>query len=73
MVTWRKSSRSTNNGACVEASAAWRTSSHSAELNCVEVATPGAVLVRDSKDPGPVLAFTRAQWSAFTTALKGSP
>lgn len=39
--------------------------------NCVEVATnlPGAVAVRDSKDPsGPVLTFTPAVWRDF---LKG--
>jgi hypothetical protein len=41
--------------------------------NCVEVARnlPGVVAVRDSKDPGgPALAFTPADWEAFTAALK---
>ncbi|GAB3476805.1 DUF397 domain-containing protein [Amycolatopsis cihanbeyliensis] len=33
---------------------------------CVEVARlPGRVLVRDSKCPGPRLAFARNAWSAF--------
>lgn len=50
--TWRKSSYSGTNGG-----------------NCVEVARnlPGVVAVRDSKDPdGPALAFTLADWAAFT-------
>jgi hypothetical protein len=53
---WRKSSYSGNNGGA-----------------CVEVARnlPGVVAVRDSKDPdGPALVFTRADWAAFTAALK---
>jgi Domain of unknown function (DUF397) len=53
--------------------AAWRTSSRSANGgNCVEVARnlPGAVAVRDSKDPdGPTLTFDRAAWRAFIAAL----
>lgn len=54
---WRKSSYSgTNGGACVE----------------VARNLPGVVAVRDSKDPhGPALVFTRADWAAFTAALKG--
>jgi uncharacterized protein DUF397 len=53
---WRKSSYSgTNGGACVE----------------VAGNLPGVVAVRDSKDPdGPALVFTRADWAAFTVALK---
>lgn len=42
--------------------------------NCVEVAsdTPSVVAVRDSKDPdGPKLAFTPAEWKAFTSTVKG--
>jgi hypothetical protein len=41
--------------------------------NCVEVAhnLPGAVAVRDSKDPdGPKLTFTPDEWVAFTAGIK---
>jgi Domain of unknown function (DUF397) len=55
--------------------AAWAKSRHSnGQANCVEVARnlPGAVAVRDSKDPhGPVLLFTPADWAAFTAGIKG--
>jgi hypothetical protein len=53
---WRKASYSTGNGG-----------------NCVEVAQnlPGAVAVRDSKDPdGPELVFTPDEWRAFTAGMK---
>ncbi|WP_329428982.1 DUF397 domain-containing protein [Streptosporangium sp. NBC_01495] len=53
---WRKSSRSGSNGG-----------------QCVEVAAnlPGAVAVRDSKDPhGPSLIFTPAQWRFFVGSIK---
>ncbi|HEY2724271.1 MAG TPA: DUF397 domain-containing protein [Pseudonocardiaceae bacterium] len=45
----------------------WRKSSASADQACVEVARgQDGVWVRDSKDPrGPVLHFTRAEWTAF--------
>ena len=56
-------------------SARWRKSSYSSGNGgqCVEVARnlPGAVAVRDSKDPaGAKLAFTPAQWAAFTARVK---
>jgi len=55
--------------------AQWRTSSYSGSNggNCVEVARnlPGVVAVRDSKDRGgPVLAFTPAEWEAFTAGVR---
>lgn len=55
-VAWRKSSRSGDQGACVE------------------MATPpGAVAVRDSKDPaGPALLFSTAAWRRFTGELPGA-
>ncbi|WBB59594.1 DUF397 domain-containing protein [Streptomyces sp. WMMC500] len=69
---WFKSSYSNDEGgACVEVAVAWRKSTHSNSEggNCVEVApVPGAVHVRDSKDPhGPHLCFTPEAWSAFLT------
>lgn len=52
----------------------WRKSSYSGNSggNCTEIAiVPGAVLVRDSKDPrGPVLAFKRGAWKAFAAAVR---
>jgi hypothetical protein len=41
--------------------------------NCVEVAADGdSILVRNSRQPdGPVLAFTRDEWSAFLTGMAG--
>jgi hypothetical protein len=53
---WRKASRSNSNGGA-----------------CVEVARnlPGAVAVRDSKDPnGPKLIIPAAGWQAFTAGVK---
>ncbi|WP_228981006.1 DUF397 domain-containing protein [Streptomyces sp. DH12] len=41
--------------------------------NCVEIAPafPGAIPVRDSKDPlGPILAFDRSAWAAFVGAVR---
>ena len=55
--------------------AAWRKSTYSNNGgNCVEIASAGPrmVAVRDSKDPdGSRLAFTPAQWTAFTETLNG--
>ncbi|MCG5441903.1 DUF397 domain-containing protein [Micromonospora sp. NIE79] len=53
--------------------ALWRTSSRSGNGECVEVADnlPGAVGVRDSKDPtGPVLVFAPAAWRAFVAVAR---
>ena len=45
----------------------WRKSTRSTSGACVEVAPqPGAILVRDSKDPdGAILTFDRAVFAAF--------
>ncbi|MDX6392262.1 MAG: hypothetical protein QOJ73_3325 [Streptosporangiaceae bacterium] len=53
----------------------WHKSSYSGSNGgaCVEVARnlPGAVAVRDSKDPdGPRLAFAPEEWTAFTAGVK---
>ena len=51
---WRKSTRSNNQGECVE----------------VATNLPGVVAVRDSKDPtGPVLTFSSRAWCAFLADL----
>lgn len=57
--------------------AAWRKSSYSGNggNTCVEVARnlPGAIAVRDSKDPeGSKLVFSPGQWQQFTARLKAS-
>ncbi|GAB3149171.1 hypothetical protein GCM10027290_34920 [Micromonospora sonneratiae] len=52
---WRKSSRSNDQGLCIEVAD-----------NLVDV-----VGLRDSKDPeGPVLAFSPRGWAAFVAATK---
>lgn len=56
VTTWRKSSYSNGEGA-----------------ECVEVADgfPGAVPVRDSKEPhGPALVFPAGGWSSFVSAVR---
>ncbi len=57
------------------ANLAWRKSSYSGGDggDCLEVAdgVPGAVPVRDSKNPtGPALAFEAVAWSSFVDAVK---
>ncbi|WP_377269635.1 DUF397 domain-containing protein [Peterkaempfera sp. SMS 1(5)a] len=56
LVAWRKSSYSSGDGG-----------------DCIEVADgfPGAVPVRDSKDPhGPALVFRAEAWAAFVSEVK---
>lgn len=59
---------------CIEppVGASWRTSRASSGGNCVEVTdTVDNVWVRDSKDrQGPVLAFTRSEWTAFLAGVR---
>jgi uncharacterized protein DUF397 len=61
-----------NNGTCVEAaSVAWQRSSFCSTGACVAAARVGEeILVRDSKvEGGPILSFTRAEWSAFIAGV----
>jgi hypothetical protein len=72
VAAWHKSSRSMSNGQCTEV-AAWRKSTRSnSQGACAEAGDgPGAVVVRDSKDPdGPVLEFGPREWQAFTRSLQ---
>ncbi|HEX8348185.1 MAG TPA: DUF397 domain-containing protein [Actinoplanes sp.] len=56
---WRKGTRSTNGGNCVEVAAGL-------------AAGTGVVLVRDSKNPsGPVLTVPAVGWAAFVAAARG--
>ena len=55
---WHKSVRSGNGGSCVEVA-----------TNLLDA--QGVVFVRDSKNPdGPALAFTPAEWEAFTGGVR---
>ena len=59
--------------AAAAADSGWRKSSYSGDNGgeCVEVASAGAVLVRDTTDrTGPVLTFTADTWRAFTATIK---
>jgi len=54
--------------------AEWRKSARSAQGNCVEVSYQSdqeAILVRDTKaaGEGPILSFTRGEWSAFLAGV----
>ncbi|MER7129183.1 DUF397 domain-containing protein [Streptosporangium saharense] len=66
-VVWRKSSRSTNGGDCVEVAVVPgdpALAAHKADADAL-------YLLRDSKDPdGPALAFTQGEWDAFVGGVK---
>jgi hypothetical protein len=51
----------------------WRTASYSVENgNCVEVASAGTILVRDTQDrAGVTLSISAAGWRALAAKLKG--
>ncbi|NJP74449.1 DUF397 domain-containing protein [Streptomyces sp. C1-2] len=71
---WFRSSYSTGNGGeCVEA--AWVKSSYSGAEGgqCLEVAAvPGAILVRDSKQPAAArLTFGAGAWAGFVEMAAG--
>lgn len=68
---WHTSTYSGGNG-CIQAR--WVKSTRSSDSgNCVEVARPGAVHIRDSKDPaGPILTFAPDTWMAFIATVKGA-
>lgn len=50
----------------------WHKSSHSGGSGCIEVAqADGAIALRDSKAPnGPVMKFTKHEWSAFMDGVR---
>lgn len=76
MITrWHKSTRSHDNGNCVEVRGlgpAWAKSSHSSgNGNCVEARHVDTVEVRDTKDrDGGTLSFTPQSWNAFLAGLR---
>lgn len=59
--TWYKSSRSGQNGECVEVK--WQ--------RAVEMHEDGLISVRDSKNPaGPTLRFMESAWESFVADVK---
>lgn len=67
-MNWKRSTYCTS-GSCVEVT--FTRSSYCGSSACVEVGTQSdSVYVRDSKDPGTVLEFDRAEWDAFLAGAK---
>ena len=51
----------------------WRTATASGGTGCVQVRSDnGMVLVGDSKNPDPILSYTRREWAAFIDGVKKS-
>jgi hypothetical protein len=68
---WFKSTFSAQNGGCVEV--AFKSSTFSEQVNCVEVSRPVAnqVLVRDTKDRTKAPhSYTDQEWRAFIDGAK---
>ena len=73
-VTWRKSTYSFSNGACVEIGA-WRKSTKSASSECVEAGNGNrTIAVRDTMEAShsyrTTLEFTTSAWQRFITQLR---
>lgn len=56
---WRKAERSSSQGNCVQVA-----------TNLDELGLSGMVAIQDSKNPGPALLVSRAEFAAFLNALK---
>ena len=76
MAEWRKSSYSSNTGACVEIALNWHKSSYSGNQggDCVEVAeTSHQVHVRDTQNrPLGHLTFPASGWGSLLASLRGN-
>ena len=75
-LAWFKSSYSGDEGGnCIEVAYDWRKSSYSSDQGgaCIEVAaSPQAIHIRDSKNPGgPALSVGAAAWAAFVADVVG--
>lgn len=69
---WRKSARSTHNGACVEVGEARKSTYSWANGDCVEVGSAESVIaVRDTVNrAGGTLTFSAGAWRNFTASFR---